>query len=81
VPEVLTRLVSGYGAGAAGLILIASALAAGSRIALFAMPAAAIAWLGPKLGIPAVGPLAAPAVATAIGAGVLVVGMLWEGRR
>jgi hypothetical protein len=81
VPESLTWLVSGYGVGAAGLILIVSALVAGSRIAVFAVPAAAIAWLGPKLGIPAIGPLAAPAVAAAIGAGVLVVGMLWEGRR
>lgn len=81
VPEGLTRLVSGYGVGAAGLILIASALTSGWRIAFFAVPAAAVAWLGPKLGIPPIGPLAAPAVAAAIGAGVLVVGMLWEGRR
>ncbi len=81
VPEGLTRLVSGYGVGAAGLILIVSALTAGSRIALFALPAAAIAWFGPRLGIPPVGPLAGPAVAAAIGAVVLVVGMLWEGRR
>lgn len=81
VPESLTRLVSGYGVGAAGLILIASALASGWRMALFALPAAAIAWLGPRIGIPAIGPLAAAAVAAAIGAGVLVVGLLWEGRR
>ena len=52
VPESLTRLVSGYGVGAAGLILIVSALVAGSRIAVFALPGAAIAWFGPRLGIP-----------------------------
>ena len=81
VPESLTRLVSGYGVGASGLILIVSALVAGSRIAIFALPGAAVAWFGPMIGIPSIGPLVAPAVAAAIGAGVLVVGMLWEGRR
>ncbi len=81
VPESITRLVSGYGVGAAGLILIASALVAGSRIAIFALPGAAVAWLGPRLGIPPVGPLAAPAVSAAIGSAVLLVGMIWEGRR
>jgi hypothetical protein len=81
VPESLTRFVSGYGVGAAGLILIVSALVAGSRIALVAIPAATIAWLGPKVGIPAIGPLVAPAVAAAIGAGLLFSGMIWESRR
>jgi acyl dehydratase len=81
VPESLTRLVSGYGVGAAGLILMVSALVAGSRFALFAIPTATIAWIGPELGIPAIGPLPAQAVSAAIGAGLLVVGMLWEGRR
>ncbi len=78
VPETLTRLVSGYGVGAAGVILIVSALTAGSRIAIVAIPAAAIAWLGPTLGIPI---LRVPAFAAGFGAGLLLVGMLWEGRR
>lgn len=81
MPESLTRLVSGYGVGAAGLILILSALSPGSRIAVFSLPGAAIAWFGPMLGIPPIGPLTSPAVAAGIGAGMLVVGMLWEGRR
>ena len=80
VPESLTRLVSGYGVGAAGLILIVSALVAGSRIAVFALPAAAVAWFGPMLGIPPIGPLAAPAVAAASGRGCSSSGCLREGR-
>jgi eukaryotic-like serine/threonine-protein kinase len=81
VPPALTRPIVGYGVGAAALILIASAFVPGSRIAFFALPGAAIAWFGPRWGIPAIAPLPAPAVASAIGAGLLAIGLLLPKRR
>jgi MFS family permease len=80
VPPALTRFVSGYGVGVAGLILLISALASGSRIAFFALPAAAIAWFGPRLGIPPIAGLPSPAVAAAVGVGLLSLGIVF-GRR
>jgi hypothetical protein len=80
IPASLTRPIVGYGVGAAGLILVLSAFIAGSRIALFAIPGAAIAWFGPRLGIPSIGPLSSDAAASAIGAFLLVLGVFF-GRR
>jgi hypothetical protein len=68
IPFRFTEAIAGYGVGAAGLILIVSAFVAGARIALFAIPGALIAWFGPRFGLPA-------PISSAIGAGLLVVGM------
>ena len=42
IPGAMLALVSSFGAGAGGLILIVSAFSSGIRIAFFAIPAAAI---------------------------------------
>jgi eukaryotic-like serine/threonine-protein kinase len=77
VPEDLLVLVSSFGAGAAGLVLIFSAVFAGGRIALFAIPAAAISVLGPMLPLPTFGvvdPSLAPSI---LGAALMVTGVLF----
>jgi hypothetical protein len=82
IPPSLTRPIVGYGVGAAGLILVFSAFIPGSRIALFAIPGAAIAWFGPRLGIPTIGPLSSAAMSSAIGAAILILGTYFgRGRR
>ena len=57
LPHQLTKMIVGYGVGTAGLILVISALIQGSKIALFALAGALIAWFGPRWGVPGVGPL------------------------
>lgn len=81
VPAALTRPVRGLHAGLAGLLLIASAFVPGLRIAAFAIPGAALALLGPGLGVPAVGPLPADAVASIAGTAVVAAGAFYNGRR
>lgn len=81
LPSPLGALVSSFGAGAGGLILIASSFFRGWKMALFAIPAAAVPVLGPKLGLPAVGsldPSFAPAV---VGAAIFVAGVLFGRER
>ncbi len=82
VPPRLLELVSSFGAGAGGLILIVSALFSGVRIAFFAIPAALIPVLLPRFWHPALGGLAidpslVPSVAGAI---IMAAGILF-GRR
>jgi hypothetical protein len=77
LPQPLANLFQGWGAGAAGLILILSALIRGARMALFALPGAAVALIGPKVGIPAIGPLDSAMASMAIGAGVTLVGVFF----
>jgi serine/threonine protein kinase len=76
VPNSLAVWLSSFGAGAAGLVLMVSSFFGGTRIALFALPAAAVMMLGPNLGLPTFGldPSLAP---IAIGGGVLAVGILF----
>ena len=81
IPEPLTKMISGYGVGVAGLILLASSVFGGWKIALFAIPGAVVAWLGPRWGVPAIGPLTGPAVASAIGIGLMGIGIATVGRR
>jgi len=74
LPAALAALLGSIPAGIAGVILLASSLFRGWKMAAFALPAAGIALFGDRLGIPAIGPIAAPYVACAIGAGLAVVG-------
>jgi hypothetical protein len=77
LPAQLTALVSSFGAGAGGLILIASSFFRGSKMALFAVPAAAVPVLGPKLGLPAIGPLDPSFAPSVVGAAILAAGVLF----
>jgi hypothetical protein len=68
-PEVTSRL-DGFGLGVAGLILIASSFFRGTRFALFAVPGALIAAIGPHLiepGARTLGPTSLIALAIAVG--------------
>lgn len=76
LPAPIPALLSSFGAGAGGLILILSSFFRGSRMALFAVPAAAVPVLGPKLPLPTLGsldPSLAPAV---VGLGIFVAGVV-----
>jgi hypothetical protein len=75
LPRGVANLFDGWGAGAAGLILILSALVCGARMTLFALPGAAVALIGPKVGVPAIGPLDSTIASMAIGAGVALLGV------
>jgi hypothetical protein len=77
LPVSICRLFDGFGPGAAGLILLLSAFVRGARIGLFALPAALIAALGPRLGVPSIGPLSASLVSMGVGAGLLLLGFLF----
>jgi eukaryotic-like serine/threonine-protein kinase len=79
-PNVSRRL-DGFGLGVAGLILVVSAGFGGVRMALFALPGAFIAALGPQLiqaGARPLGPTSL--MAMAIGAGLFALGVVF-GRR
>jgi hypothetical protein len=76
VPAAVTTYFASLNPGAAGLILIASALLRGPRITLFGWLAAAVAALGPWVGVPALGPLTAHEVSMAAGALLLVPGFV-----
>lgn len=75
----MLALVSSFGAGAGGLILIASAFSSGARIALFAIPAAVIPVLLPRLWHPVLGGLnlEPSLVPTILGAIILAVGIFF----
>jgi hypothetical protein len=72
VPAQITRWFSGFKVGAAGLLLVLSAFFGGWRMSFLVWPAAALAFFGPLLGVPAVGPLS-PALVSIAGAVVLAV--------
>jgi hypothetical protein len=77
IPPAVLALVSSLGAGAAGLILIVSSFVGGVRIALFAIPAAAIPILGPRLGLPSFFGLDPSLIPSIVGASVLAGGLLF----
>jgi hypothetical protein len=81
LPRPVSNLFQGVNPGAAGLILILSALAGGARMGLFALAGAAIALLGPAIGIPRIGPLDSSTASMAIGAGVALLGVFLGGTR
>jgi eukaryotic-like serine/threonine-protein kinase len=76
VPPALLALVSSFGAGAGGLILIVSSFLSGHRIVYFAIPAAAIPILGARLGLPGVFGLEESLIPSIAGAAVLAAGIL-----
>ena len=78
VPRDLLAVVSSFGAGTGGLILIVSSFVGGLRIAFFAIPAAVIPVVGPRLGLPSIAGLDPSVVPTLIGAAVLAAGLLWK---
>jgi hypothetical protein len=80
VPAVVTDLFEGFNAGAAALILFVSMVFRGWRVAVFAWPAALVAFGGHRLGVPALGPLAAPAVSMIAGAVLAVPGLVLAAR-
>jgi serine/threonine protein kinase len=73
-------LVSSFGAGVGGLILIVSAFFGGARIAFFAIPAAAIPVLLPRLWHPALGGLDPSLAPSLVGAVILAAGVVFARR-
>jgi eukaryotic-like serine/threonine-protein kinase len=80
VPPALLALVSSFGAGVGGLILIFSSLFGGIRITFFAIPAAAIPVLLPRLWHPALGAIDPSLVPSLVGVAILAAGVFF-GRR
>ena len=80
LPRPVSNLFQDWGAGAAGLILILSALVPGARMGLFAIPGAAIALIGPAVGVPHIGPLDSSQASMALGAGVALLGVFFGSR-
>ena len=80
VPPSLLAIVSSFGAGVGGLILIVSSLFQGIRITFFALPGAAIPVLLPRLWHPALGGLDPSLVPSIVGTAILAAGVLF-GRR
>jgi hypothetical protein len=72
VPAQFSAWLSGFHPGVAGLILLFSAFLGGWRMSLLIWPAAALALLGPMVGVPAMGPLS-PALVSMGGALVLAI--------
>ncbi len=77
LPPAVLALVSSFGAGAGGLILIVSSFVGGQRIAFFAIPAAAIPIVGPRLGLPPLAGLDPSVVPSVVGAGILAIGLFF----
>ncbi len=76
LPPVVLSMVSSFGAGFGGLMLIISSFVSGSRIALFAIPAAAIPVLGPRLGLPPLAGLDPSFIPSVIGAALIAAGLI-----
>jgi hypothetical protein len=76
LPRPIANLFRDWGAGGAGLLLILSALAPGPKMALFAVPGAAIALFGPTAGVPRIGPMDPSMASLALGAGVALLGLV-----
>jgi serine/threonine protein kinase len=80
VPAAVTGLFDGFNPGVGGLILVLSAFFRGPRVALFCWPAAVLAFAGPRLGVPAVGPATAHQLSMAAGVVLAVPGFLFRRR-
>jgi hypothetical protein len=81
VPAALTDVFDGFTGGAAALILFLSMVFRGWRVAVFAWPAAVVAFAGHRLGIPALEPLSGQAVSMIAGAVLLVPGLVLAARK
>ena len=77
VPPEILAVVSSFGAGVGGLILVVSSFVAGVRIIFFAIPAAAIPILGPRLALPTLAGLDPSVIPSIIGAGLMAIGLLF----
>ncbi len=76
VPEMITKLFNGYGAAVAGLLLVLSVVLTNWKAAILIPLAAAIAWLGPSLGVPEIPPLSASQLSVGAGAVIGLAGLL-----
>ena len=81
LPPAIGDRFNGFAPGAAGLILLISALFRGERIGLFAVPGALVAFLGKDFGMPSIGPLDGSVASMAAGAALLVAGILFGRQR
>lgn len=79
LPAPVASLFHDFNPGLAGLLLLASSLFRGWRMSLFLIPAALIAVMGDRLGMPSIGPLSARHASAAVAVVVGVLG-LWFGR-
>jgi len=77
VPPLVTRWLSGYGTGIAGLILIFSAFFRGVKIAFFVFPAAAVVLFCSMLPFPAVGPIPQAQMSWVVGGALAGLGVLF----
>jgi eukaryotic-like serine/threonine-protein kinase len=77
LPRAVLAVLSSFGAGSGGLFLIISSFVGGVRIAFFAIPAAAIPIVGPRLGLPSLAGLDPSVIPSLIGAGVLTAGLVF----
>jgi hypothetical protein len=59
------------------MILILSALVPGARMGLFAVAGAAVALIGPAVGVPRIGPFDPEMASMALGAGVALLGVFF----
>jgi serine/threonine protein kinase len=71
------RLFNGFHPGVAGLILLVSSLFRGVRVGLFAFAGAAVALLGPALGLPRIGPLDPALASMVLGAAIGLAGIIF----
>ncbi len=78
VPDPIGSLFDGFGPGVAGLLLIASAVFAGGRLSLFAVPGALIAFFGSKLGVPPIGPISPVWISGAVGLALTAAGTFFR---
>lgn len=76
LPASVRTLFQGFGPGIAGAILLVSSFYRGARMSVFAIPAAAIVWLGPRLGVPALGPLSATATSLVLAMVLAALGLV-----
>jgi hypothetical protein len=76
LPALLTEGFASFNPGAAGLLLVLSALLRGTRIALCGWLAAVVTCVGPSVGVPALGPLTPHQVSMAAGAVLVVAGFV-----
>lgn len=77
LPGWLAGWLGGLNVGFAGLLLIASSFATGWKMSLFAVPAALLVLLGPRLGVPDLFGNGLRLESMAIGAAVFVAGLIF----
>jgi hypothetical protein len=70
LPGLVTNQFRSFNPGVAGLILILSAMVGGTRAGLLAIAGAAVAWIGPSVGVPRLGSLDSQTASMVLGAGI-----------